>query len=114
VLAQAPYFGQKFTLRDGGIRCGASRWPLNNKPPPRVPNAVSLLASGMRGALYTFRDPQDHQGQLKQHSYDQDAHEESHDSRDEIYQPLRRRLLHAQHDAGDNRDSAGEDGDEIQ
>jgi hypothetical protein len=68
----------------------------------------------MRGALYTFHDPQDQQGELKQQSYHENAHEEGHDSGDEIDQSLRGRLLITEHDASHDRDSAEDDGDHIQ
>jgi hypothetical protein len=68
----------------------------------------------MRGALDTLHDPQDKQGKLKQQSYNENAHEESQDSRDEIDQSLRGRLLIAEHDASHDRDSAEDDGGHVQ
>src|SRR6266478_1403512 len=85
---------------------------VNLRPAHR--KAVSSLVSGMCGALDTLGDAQNGQRQLKQNSYEQNAHKESHDSGDEIDQSLRGRLLITKNDASHDRDSAEDDGDDIQ
>src|SRR5580704_19646809 len=70
-------------------------------------------SSRMRGAIDAFGDAQDNECQLQQNSSDEDPHEERHDADDEVDQPLRRRLLITEHDAGHDGYSAEHDGDNV-
>jgi hypothetical protein len=83
-----------------------------------VPDAVFLLrselCSGVRGALDTFCDPQDHKSQLEQDSCDENPDEERNDSHNEVDQPLRGGLLITKHDASYDRDSAEDDAENVQ
>lgn len=68
----------------------------------------------MRGAIDTIGDALDDQTKLQKEAHNESTHEQGNDSCDEIDQSLCRRLLHAEDDAGDYHDSAGENGDDVQ
>jgi len=82
VLAQAPYFGQKFTLRAGGtrMRARAAAGPEQVNGPPCVANAVSSLVCGCVARSMPSAMRRMTSASFKQRPYDQNAHEESHDS----------------------------------
>jgi hypothetical protein len=68
----------------------------------------------MCGAFDAFRDSQDNEAQLEQKADHKDADEESHNSCDEIDQPLGGRTLEAQHNVSDYSNSTGENVDDIE
>src|SRR6266851_7314948 len=92
--------------------------PERATPSACVPDGLFLLCSGlrsgMRGALDTFCNPQDHQCQLQQDSRDKNSDKQRHDPYDQVDQPVRGRLLITEHDTSHNQDPAEDDAENVQ
>src|SRR5229473_6501646 len=75
---------------------------------------VLSLVSRVRSAVDSICNFQDHEGQLQQKPHDEDTDKQSHDSHHQIDESLRGGMLHADHDAGHDRDSAAKDRNDIE
>jgi hypothetical protein len=68
----------------------------------------------VRSTVDAIRNLQDYEGQLQQDPHNKDTDKQTHDSHDQIDESLRRGMLHADHDANHDRDSAAEDRKDIE
>jgi len=71
---------------------------------------VLSLVSRVRSAVDSICNFQNYEGQLQQKPHDEDTDKQSHNSHHQIDESLRGRMLHADHNASHDRNSATEDG----
>src|SRR6266849_1207382 len=86
-------------------------WPGGTERPVLI---LCCLVSRVRSAVDSFRNFQDHDSEFQQKPHDEDTNKQSHNSHHQIDESLRGGMLHADHDAGHDRDSATEDGNDIE